>query len=66
MPVCLGFGIRNGQDAAAAAQWVDGVIVGSAVVQAVLSAPDDAAAEGRVRGLVRELAAAVAGGQGDA
>lgn len=43
LPVCLGFGIRNGDDAARLAPMADGVIVGSTLVNVIgsnLSAPD--------------------------
>jgi tryptophan synthase alpha chain len=35
LPVALGFGISNGQQARAAAEMADGVVVGSAVVRAI-------------------------------
>ena len=38
-PVCLGFGIRNGADAAKLAPMADGIIVGSALVNVIGSAP---------------------------
>ena len=39
LPVCLGFGIRNGDDAAKLAPMADGVIVGSTLVNVIGSAP---------------------------
>lgn len=39
LPVCLGFGIRNGDDAARLAPMADGIIVGSTLVNVVGSAP---------------------------
>ncbi|MEO1360143.1 MAG: geranylgeranylglyceryl/heptaprenylglyceryl phosphate synthase, partial [Pseudomonadota bacterium] len=33
LPVCVGFGIKNGDQAAAMAQIADGVVVGSAFVE---------------------------------
>ena len=39
LPVCLGFGIRNGADAAKLAPMADGIIVGSALVNVIGSAP---------------------------
>ncbi|NOY86640.1 MAG: tryptophan synthase subunit alpha [Deltaproteobacteria bacterium] len=57
LPVCVGFGIRNGQDAARAAESADGVIVGSAVTARILDAPDDKSAVRNVVNLVRELRA---------
>jgi tryptophan synthase alpha chain len=39
LPVCLGFGIRDGNDAHALAPMADGVIVGSTLVNVIGSAP---------------------------
>ena len=39
LPVCLGFGIRNGDDAAKLAPMADGIIVGSTLVNVIGSAP---------------------------
>ncbi|MDD4341618.1 MAG: tryptophan synthase subunit alpha [Kiritimatiellae bacterium] len=39
LPVCLGFGIRNGQDAQKLAPMADGIIVGSALVDVIAHAP---------------------------
>jgi tryptophan synthase alpha chain len=52
LPVAVGFGIGTPAQVAAAARWADGVVVGSAVIEA-LSSGGVAAAER----LVRELAA---------
>jgi tryptophan synthase alpha chain len=41
MPVAVGLGVSNGAQAAEVAAYADGVIVGSALVRAVLDAPDD-------------------------
>lgn len=35
LPVCVGFGVRTGEQACAIAQGADGVVVGSALVEAV-------------------------------
>ncbi len=40
LPVCLGFGIRNGDDAHALGPMANGVIVGSTLVNVIGSAPD--------------------------
>lgn len=61
LPVCLGFGIRNGQDAARAAETVDGVIVGSAVTRVIGEAGSPKEAKKAVRELVGELAEAIKG-----
>lgn len=57
LPVAVGLGVSDGQQAAAVAAYADGVIVGSALVQTLL---DDPGAEGR-RALGR-LAADLAAG----
>ncbi len=51
LPIVVGFGISNGGQARKAAGYADGVVVGSALVEAARS--------GRLAALVRELAAAV-------
>ncbi|WP_405596563.1 tryptophan synthase subunit alpha [Streptomyces sp. NBC_01410] len=58
LPVCVGLGVSNPEQAAEVASFADGVIVGSAFVKRLLDAPDDA--EGLVA--VRELAAELAKG----
>ena len=55
LPVCVGFGIRDGQDAARAAEAADGVIVGSAVTARILEAGDQKTAVRNVANLVKEL-----------
>jgi tryptophan synthase alpha chain len=61
LPVCVGFGVRTAEQAAALARGADGVVVGSALVDAVRQslAPDGkatAATVPAVAGLVRALA----------
>lgn len=66
LPVAVGFGVKNAQHAAAIAQAADGVVVGSALVDAVRTSLDN---EGRatektvssVTNLVRSLAEGVRG-----
>ena len=53
LPVAVGLGVRTGEHAAHIAGFADGVIVGSALIQA--------AGEGRLEELATELAAAVRG-----
>lgn len=53
LPIAAGFGISNGEQARATAALADAVVVGSALVEA--------AREGRLAGLVTELAAAMRG-----
>lgn len=58
IPVCVGLGVSNGDQAAQVASFADGVIVGSALVRCLLDSPD---AEGisAVRALTEDLAAGV-------
>ena len=44
LPVGVGLGVCNGDQAAEVAAFADGVIVGSAFVRALLDHPDDRAA----------------------
>jgi tryptophan synthase alpha chain len=64
LPVCVGFGVRTGDQARAIAEGADGVVVGSALVDAVRTSLDaDGKATAKtvsaVTGLVAELAAGV-------
>ena len=59
LPVCVGFGIRTGEEAAAAARFADGVIVGSALTARILEADSLPEAKRQVGALVRELAEAI-------
>jgi tryptophan synthase alpha chain len=68
LPVCVGFGVRTAEQARAIAQGADGVVVGSALVEAVrLSLGPDAkptpATVGSVTDLVRSLSDGVRGAQ---
>ncbi|NBO46141.1 MAG: tryptophan synthase subunit alpha [Actinobacteria bacterium] len=56
LPVAVGLGIRNSEQAAAVAQFADGVIVGSAFVRAVEEAASPTAAIEAVHNLAAELA----------
>jgi tryptophan synthase alpha chain len=56
LPVCVGIGISNAAQAAQVAGFADGVIVGTAMVQAVLDAPDQASGLAALRTLTTELA----------
>ena len=55
LPVCVGIGISNASQAAQVAGFADGVIVASALVKAMLDAPDAAAGVAAVRKLTAEL-----------
>lgn len=57
LPVCVGLGVSDGNQAAAIARYADGVIVGSALVRAVDDGPE------AVRRLAEELAAGVRRGR---
>jgi tryptophan synthase alpha chain len=56
LPVCVGLGVSNGDQAAEVAAFADGVIVGSAFVRRLLDAPDAAAGCAAVADLAAELA----------
>ena len=58
VPVCVGLGVSNGDQAAEVAAFADGVIVGSAFVRRLLDSPD-AAGVAAVRDLAADLAAGV-------
>ncbi len=53
--VAIGFGVKTKDDVATVAPHVDGVVVGSAVVQTIEDAPSPAEAVARVAALVSEL-----------
>src|SRR5271169_5907074 len=64
LPVCVGFGVRSGEQARAIAEGADGVVVGSALVNAVreslgADSKPTPATVGAVIDLVRSLAAGV-------
>lgn len=59
LPVAVGLGVSNGEQAAEVASYADGVIVGSAFVRALLDAPDEDAGVDAVRALAADLAAGV-------
>jgi tryptophan synthase alpha chain len=61
LPVAVGLGVRDGAQAAEVAKFADGVIVGSAFVQRLLTAPDLTAGLAAVRDLAAELASGVRG-----
>lgn len=60
LPVGVGLGVSNGEQAAEVAAYADGVIVGSAFVRTLLDRPDDRAAGLRaLAALTEDLAAGV-------
>jgi len=58
LPVCVGIGISDAAQAAQVAGFADGVIVSSALVKAILDAPDAAAGAATVADLTAELSLA--------
>lgn len=58
LPVCVGIGISSAAQAAQVAGFADGVVVASALVRAILDAPDSATATARVAELTAELSLA--------
>ncbi len=61
IPVAVGFGVSNGEQARTVARFADGVIVGSAIVDRMAKASSDAERLASVRSLTRELIAGVRG-----
>ncbi|MFF8605219.1 tryptophan synthase subunit alpha [Streptomyces sp. NPDC015346] len=59
LPVCVGLGVSNAEQAKEVASFADGVIVGSAFVKRMLDARDEAAGLAAVRELAGELAEGV-------
>ncbi|MEU9145382.1 tryptophan synthase subunit alpha [Streptomyces sp. NPDC048349] len=59
LPVCVGLGVSNAEQAKEVAGFADGVIVGSAFVKLLLDAPDQQAGLAAVRSLAGELAEGV-------
>jgi tryptophan synthase alpha chain len=59
LPVAVGLGVSNADQAKQVAQFADGVIVGSAFIKLVLESTSDFEAVERVTTLARELAAGV-------
>ncbi len=65
LPVCVGFGVRDAQSAAAIARGADGVVVGSALVEvlrgSLVNGQSSQNTVNAVAGLVADLAAGVRG-----
>ena len=61
LPVVVGFGIKDAATAAAMAPHADGIVVGSALVQALADAADAGDAAGRARAFLAPLRAALDG-----
>lgn len=58
-PVCVGFGIKSPEDASAIAQFADGVVVGSALVDKIAKAGSGAEAIRDAADFVKQLRAAM-------
>ncbi|HEV7173698.1 tryptophan synthase subunit alpha [Pedococcus sp.] len=63
LPVCVGLGVSNGDQAAEVGAYADGVIVGSALVRCLTEAGDLESGLKALRGLVEELADGVRRGR---
>jgi len=59
LPVAAGFGITDGESAAAVAEHTDGVVIGSALVKQLATADSQAAATGTARDFVASVRAAL-------
>jgi tryptophan synthase alpha chain len=59
LPVAVGLGVSNGDQAAEVARHADGVIVGSAFVRVLLDAPDRDSGLAALADLTRDLAEGV-------
>ena len=55
VPICVGFGIKDGESAAAVSAHADGVVVGSALVQLMSDSPDPATASERLETATAEI-----------
>jgi tryptophan synthase alpha chain len=56
LPIGVGLGVSNGDQAAEVAAYADGVIVGSAFVRTLLDAPDEKAGLSALHALTADLA----------
>lgn len=59
VPVCVGIGVSNGEQAAVVGEFADGVIVGSALVRTLVDASEPEEGIAALRELTAELAAGV-------
>jgi len=59
LPIAVGLGVSNAEQAREIASFADGVIVGSAFIKLVLESPNEKEAVEKVRVLAAELAQAV-------
>ena len=59
LPVCVGLGVSNSEQAKDVARYADGVIVGSAFINALQQAPDFESGLKAVKNLASELKAGI-------
>ena len=59
LPVAVGLGVANGEQAKSVAKYADGVIVGSAFIKALQSAPNFEAGKAAIKSLAAELSEGV-------
>jgi len=66
LPICVGFGVRTAEHARAIAEGADGVVVGSALIDALKKslAPGDKAGDGTVSAVTNLVAALASGVHG--
>ncbi|MEX0627396.1 MAG: tryptophan synthase subunit alpha [Cucumibacter sp.] len=62
LPVCVGFGIKNAEDAALIGRDADGVVVGTSIVSAVADSLEAGKATKRTAAAVHNLVKSLAGG----
>lgn len=62
LPICVGFGVRNAEQAAAIGRASDGVVVGTAIVQAVADSLDEGRATDHTVSNTLDLVSAIAEG----
>ena len=55
VPICVGFGIKDAESAAAASTHADGVVVGSALVQLMSESPTPMTAAERLETATAEI-----------
>ena len=55
VPICVGFGIKDAESAAAVSAHADGVVVGSALVQLMSDSPDPMTASERLETATAEI-----------
>jgi tryptophan synthase alpha chain len=63
LPVAVGLGVSNGEQAAEVASYADGVVVGSALVRCLLDADTEVAGAAAIHSLALDLAAGIRRGK---